>query len=539
MTLMLQVMAAVTLVALACRAYRSLHMLQLDGYRAERYVRHSWQNMAWRDYGTWIAGYAGAFLIAISGYRTEAGWPAYVLVGAWVAQVVVLTWSTWTGPVKVPFAMTARMTRLLTATALLTFALGALAVLLASSGLSRAGSMSLAVTSYLLAGALVLLEPALVVAAVLLLGPLEARNRRRFVNAARRRLESVRPLVIGVAGSYGKTTTKSALVATLSSKFKVLASPESYNTLLGVTRTINECLTDDVDVFVVEMGARQAGDIAEICDLVHPTVGVVTRLGPQHLEYFGSAAAIIRAKTELLRALPPEGFAVVDADGLTDFRTSDGWAVPVTRVSTQPAVEADVLLSVTSISSAGSVFKAEWRDGTVLESRTPLMGRHAAFDCGLAAVVALKMGVEPRGIADGLQSMQSVPHRLEVVRDDSVVVIDDAYNSNPAGFEAALEVLGSLEGRRILVTPGMIELGSATVGAHERIAALAAAVCDVVILVGRTYPKEFLSVLLDSGLPPGGLRLVSSLAEATEMLGQLVRAGDVVLFENDLPDNFR
>ncbi|TLM72178.1 MAG: UDP-N-acetylmuramoyl-tripeptide--D-alanyl-D-alanine ligase, partial [Actinobacteria bacterium] len=387
-------------------------------------------------------------------------------------------------------------------------------------------------------GGIVFAAPAFLVAAALLLSPVESLVRRRFIERARARLAEVGPLVIGVAGSYGKTTTKAALAAALSGRYRVLATPDSYNTLLGVTRTINELLTPEHEAFVVEMGARQPGDIAEICDLVHPEVGVVTSLGPQHLEYFKDEATVVRTKTELLRALPADGIAVVDADGIEDFAGAHDWTAPTTRVSAREGAGAEVTVTGVAFTGEGTSFTVRAAGHAFLALTTPLLGRHAAADCALAAVAALQLGVEPAAIAAGLAKMTPVPHRLEVVRNDSVVVIDDAFNSNPAGFSAALEVLGAFAGRKILITPGMVELGEETVAAHRRVGEQAARACDVVILVGRSWPAEFMDAILAGGLPAESLHGVASLAAASELLATMIRPGDVVLFENDLPDNF-
>ncbi len=208
------------------------------------------------------------------------------------------------------------------------------------------------------------------------------------------------------------------------------------------------------------------------------------------------------------------------------------------RVSARDAAVADVHVSDIRVGPSGTEF-ALVEDGGRREFATKLLGRHAAMNSALALTLALRAGVTAEQARDGLARLKPVTHRLEIVRNDSVVVIDDAYSSNPEGFSAALEVLGSFPGRRILITPGMVELGAQTVPAHERVAKLAAQACDIIVLVGGEYPPEFPQMLQRSGFSADALVYASDLNEATAFLGAFLAAGDVVLFENDLPDNFR
>lgn len=520
------------LVAYGARGFRTLHMLQLDGYRVERYLRHSLEKRTPGQFAIpsviIVTAVAGAALL-----RVAPTWSAPVVTAFALAEAGLFAYGTARMPLKKPPVYTARLLRIAGAMDLVVAATalaGWVAVL--RLGVDRAMGV------YVLAGVIVWAAPVLASVGVLLLEPLEARIRRGFVRQAEERLREVAPLVIGVAGSYGKTTTKHALAAVLSARHRVFATPESYNTLLGVTRAINEQLDGDTEVFVVEMGARQPGDIDEICGLVRPRIGVVTRLGNQHLEYFKTSESVVRTKTELLRALPNDGTAVVDADGLTDFAPPLEWSARTLRVTADAGREAECRVSDVELSGQGTAFTVTLADGSAIEARTPLLGRHAAANCALAVVVAHELGLTDDEIRRGLATMEPVPHRLQVVRSDTVTVIDDAFNSNPEGFAAALEVLAAFSGRRILVTPGMVELGSETVPAHVRIAELAADSCDVVILVGRNAPPEFARTLQAKGFGADRLVPVESLAKATELIGTMVRAGDVVLFENDLPDNF-
>jgi len=511
-------------------------MIQLEGYRVERYLRHSWNALTPRSFvPTGIAVLTLAAGIALSVFWVPGS--GFLIGIAAAVEAVVLSWRIWKRPSKKPIVLTARIYRIIAMTAVLVAALVAVKVW-AIQLIAEAMLIFPAPLYYALFAAITLLMPLLVVLALVVLEPLEASMRRGFVTKARQRLEAVNPIVIGIAGSYGKTTTKAAVAAVLSAKYKVLATPESYNTLLGVTRTINEQLADDTEVFIVEMGARHPGDIAEICELVHPKLGIITRLGPQHMEYFKTPETIVSAKTELARSLPADGIAIVDADGFSAFAPPLGWAARTVRVSARAGSGAEAILGDIAVSGEGTTFSVTRADGSRVEATTRLLGRHAAFNSSLAVVAGLELGVDPIAIRSGLALLAPVEHRLQVVRNDSVVVIDDAFSSNPDGFAAALEVLGSFPGRRILITPGMIELGDQAVPAHIKIAELAAETCSVIMLVGRAYPDEFAQTIRDTGFPADSLHLTASLDEASAILATIIGPGDVVLFENDLPDNF-
>lgn len=523
---------AAAAVAFAARAHRGLHMLQLDGYRVERYLRHSWENRDARMSVVPTVATATALLVVVLG----ASWPVTagpVAAGLAWGGAAVLAITEWRRPVKKALAWTARARRI----GAVAMTLGAVAGVLMYL-IIRIAAAEPVVSAYLAAVIVVMFAPLFPARATAILEPFERRIRDGFVRQAEERLARVAPIVIGVAGSFGKTTTKSALAAVLSAKYRVYATPESYNTLLGVTRAINEDLAEDTEVFIVEMGARQPGDIEEICRLVKPTMGVVTRLGGQHLEYFKTLETVVRTKTELARSLPADGLAVVDADGISAFEPPLGWRARTLRVSARLEAGADAVVGDVTVSREGTAFTVRIAQGEPIALSTRLLGRHAAANCALAAVVGLELGLTADEVRSGLATLKPVPHRLEIVRSDSVTVIDDAFNSNPEGFAAALEVLGSFPGRRILVTPGMVELGTETVPAHVRIAELAARSCDVVILVGRNAPPEFAATLAREGLSGEALIRAADLTEATGMIGGMVRAGDVVLFENDLPDNF-
>jgi UDP-N-acetylmuramoyl-tripeptide--D-alanyl-D-alanine ligase len=321
-----------------------------------------------------------------------------------------------------------------------------------------------------------------------------------------------------------------------------LVTPASYNSFLGVIRAINEHLTARHRAFVVEMGMFRRGDIAELCELVHPTVGVVTAIGPMHLERLGSMEAIAAAKGELLDALPRDGHFLTNADDPLCCELAARATVPVTLFGME-SESAQVLAREIGLADGRTTFKLhlDGAQSPPIRVSAGLLGRHNVSNLLAAAAVGRVLGISPERIADGLGRVEAPAHRLQPIhnRRASIVVIDDAYNSNPDGAAAALEVLREHPAsRRLLVTPGMVELGELEEELNRRFGEQAAVVCDLAILVGETRAAPIREGLASGGMDPASVHVVPDIAAATDLLGRLTRAGDVVLFENDLPDTY-
>lgn len=378
----------------------------------------------------------------------------------------------------------------------------------------------------------------IVLVADVLMSPVQRFINARYLRAARSKLTRVAPVVIGVTGSFGKTSTKFAIQQLLGAPEEVLATPGSFNTPLGVSRTINEQLSPEHRYLVVEMGARQRGDIAEICGMVRPSIGVLTAIGPAHLESFGSMDDIRRGKYEIIAGLPPDGAAVMNSDD-TEVRAlaAETKNVPVIRYGIEdegsPDIQARDLLLVEDGTRCTIV---DNRDGAQVNVHLGLLGRHAIGHALAGVAVARALGRRLDDLKPALEEMQPVEHRLQVIKGaGGVTVIDDAYNSNPAGASAALDVLGKMPARRkIVITPGMVELGPLAEEANAELGAHSARVADVVIFVAKLNREA-----LARGAAGGRAEVITvdSLREATERLKGLVAPGDVVLFENDLPDH--
>ncbi|MBQ4369431.1 MAG: UDP-N-acetylmuramoyl-tripeptide--D-alanyl-D-alanine ligase, partial [Oscillospiraceae bacterium] len=428
--------------------------------------------------------------------------------------------------VKKPLVYTARVKRLLVTAGIITAALCFLPLLLC-----RNFSFLTAVVP--------LLSPFIVLLADLINRPIEKSINLGFINEARDMIDSSPELtVIGVTGSFGKTSVKFILGKMLSAKYGTLITPESYNTTLGVVRTIREKMRATHEYFVCEMGARNRGDIKEICELVHPKHGIITAIGEQHLESFGSIEAIKDTKFELADSLPAGGKLFVNTDSAGALERAQAKYPGFIGYGTLDSSVCRYFAHDITVSDSGSHFFLRTPDGE-LEMNTRLLGRHNVVNIAGAAAVALEMGVEPLGVISAAARLEAVPHRLQLIKNSRGIVIDDAYNSNPSGARAALDVLSGFYGLRVLVTPGMVELGEKEESENRALGEYAASRCDVAVLVGARHTQPIREGLLSAGFDENNIIVTEDLISGMNEAG--LRAGDgraVYLLENDLPDNY-
>ena len=352
----------------------------------------------------------------------------------------------------------------------------------------------------------------------------------------KKRLEKNPNLIkIGITGSYGKTSTKFLLRDILSVKYNVLATPSSFNTTMGVTRVIREQLMPSHQVFIAEMGARHVGDIKELVDLVHPDIGLLTSVGPQHLDTFGTIERIKNTKYELIDGLPQNGTAILARDGAICEELYH-------RCPLEKKYMPGDLMTASDMEWGpfGTRFTlTDVETGESARCETRLLGEHSIANLLLCCTAARTLGMTPAEIAMGVARCQPVEHRLELLNGGGgVSIIDDAFNANPVGAKAALRVLKNFPGRRIIITPGMVELGGEEAQFNREFGEQMADSVDVAILVGRRHTQPIVDGLTEKGFPQEKIHVVSSLEESTKVLHAMMQAGDVVLYENDLPDNY-
>lgn len=380
-------------------------------------------------------------------------------------------------------------------------------------------------------------QPFLILLANALNHPIEKKIDQYYINDAARILREMPDLkIIGVTGSYGKTSVKYYLSALLSAQYNVLHTPGNYNTTLGVVRTIRENMKPFHEIFICEMGAREVGDIREICDLVHPDYGIITSIGPQHLQSFHTIENIVSTKFELADAVPSSGkvFLNYDNEYIRNAKTDKNIvSYGIT------AENADFRAYDISVSAKGSFFKMKDETGKVYEFRTKLVGSHNVQNIAGAIAVAHTLGIPMEKLLYPVKQLESVPHRLQLIKQGDRILIDDAYNSNKNGFEAALDTLAMFRELRILMTPGMVELGEKQYDENKEVGVYAADKCDYAVLVGKEQTKPIQDGLLEAGFPAGKMILVDSLQEAFQMVNAIPgERQKIILIENDLPDNY-
>lgn len=516
-------LAAVSLLTLIMVLRRDMLMFQLNSYRNERYVR--WFNSSDESTSTIrIVCCVALFVMMASNFMYVSAAAIAVLLQLWVI------WRLARMKYKKGLVFTRRVARIYFTSLALTLIVGAVVSICTES--IRWGAVSLIACS--------VLSPIFMLVANLMLRPVEQAINNRYYRDAERIMQSMPDMtVIGITGSYGKTSTKHYLHRILSESYSVVMTPGSYNTTMGVIRTIREYLEPYTQIFIVEMGAKQPGDIKEICDLVKPQIGIVTAVGEQHLESFKSIENVQRTKFELIESLPADGYAVIN-DDFEYVANRPVTNVAVARYAARHTDNANCIISDIKVSKTGTDFTIAY-SGETYTFHTRLVGECNISNLAAAIIVALRLKVPVSKIAYAVDRIEQVEHRLNMKRTPGgVTIIDDAFNSNPTGSAMALDVLGGLtEGKRIIVTPGMIELGDKQFELNHEFGTKFAGRCDIAIVVGEYNREAIVTGAIDGGLSPDNILTAESFAHAQAMLSSLLKQGDAVLYENDLPDTFK
>ena len=525
-------------VVVGLRCLDCLYILQLERYKPDRYQ-------------SWLASHRRILVprdeIALQVLTAVA---AAALIGFhWVVPVAV--WVL-TGHLvrrrRRSMQVSQRLQRTARAIRVGAMALG-IAVAVVAAVLLAAGLVFIAPAATLIVGGIAALAvvgiatPGIVLLAAYAILPWEDAVAKRFLGEADRRMRRFPGRVLGITGSYGKTSMKYVVADLLSARYRVLKTPAGVNTTMGITRVVREDLRDDHEVFVVEMSAYGPGEIRDVCDLVHPSLGILTAVGVQHLERFGTPERIAEAKYELLAALPSGAPAVVNADdpvclSLAARARSEGKRVVLYGMD--PAVRDLAVRGMDmAVSARGSRLRVVTAVGDSEVFDTKLLGRWNLSNVLGGIAAALEWGVPLTAMKPAVAALTPAPRRLEIHEEGGVIRILDVANANPRGAEMALEVLAQFSGgSRILITPGMVELGPIEAEENRRFGEKAASVCDYVVLVGPEQTRPIRQGLTERGFPAERVLTARGADEVADRLAGLVRPGDILLYENRLPDTY-
>lgn len=522
---------AIVFTGLLCGCcYRLLGIMQSCGYGGKRFLKwaNKKNNLVFTRHLLLALLCAFAYAVISLCFSFAGEWSAVVGVSAYIILFSVYIWADNRVALRTPAVATARFKRLYAVLAVITAVIVYFAVTLlnyAAFAYSKNydgywGARIFQILRFCPLAIFPLLLIPFVLLANLAAKVYEVPHNKRFVKKATQKLQGSDIKVVGITGSYGKTSTKQILAEILKSKYRVLSTPRSHNTPMGLALSINNNNLADYDIFIAEMGARNLGDIAELCEICPPDYSAITGICPQHLESFGSVENIVKAKGEILTFTKQE--AVIAADCFDYFNGCACKATPCGKIENL------------NCSPDGCTFEAEI-NGEKITLKTVLLGRHNAENIALAANLAAKLGMSAEEIKAAVEKLEFVEHRLQLIKSGGVNILDDGYNANIKGAAAALEVLKSFAGRKIVVTPGLVELGVLEEGENEQLGANLVGF-DYVILVGETLVTPVKKGYIDNGGDSEKLVIKPSLAAAQEELKGYLADGDTVLFLNDLPD---
>ena len=363
-----------------------------------------------------------------------------------------------------------------------------------------------------------------------------------YKKIAQNKLKSMPNLkIIGITGSYGKTSSKNILSDILNIKYNALPTPRNLNTYNGLIMTVNNYMDKFTDIFIAEMGAYVKGEIAGLCKLVKPKYGIITRIGTAHLETFGSEDNIVQGKFELVESLPSDGFAILNGDDPKQVNYKIKNKVRIIWIGIENE-NVDVRATNIKCSNKGTSFDVLFKgDEKKYHFETKLLGDHNVYNILAALACGREFDIDIPDLITAVRNVRPVEHRLELKRLGNFYQIDDAYNSNPIGAENACKILGMMPGYKVVVTPGMVELGTKEDKYNKKFGEQIAKVADIVILIGRKKTQPIKEGLLTSGFNKEQIIVFNDVRDAYPYINNLaisVKQDVYALFENDLPDTY-
>lgn len=398
---------------------------------------------------------------------------------------------------------------------------------------------SMLIIYYALINVLIYLNFILIWLANIINIPVEKQVFYHFKRQAVKKLKDMKNMKkIGITGSYGKTSSKNIITDILNVKFNATPTPKSFNTTYGLITSINNHLDKFTDIFVAEMGAFRIGEIKELCDLVKPDYGILTTIGVAHLETFGSRENIQKGKFELIESLGTNGVAILNMDDpyQQSYKLRNDCRIIWIAVDND---KADVIAKNIKLTEKGTTFDIKFKgDRELYHFETKLLGKPNIYNILAGIAVGRDFGLKINELQAGVKRVNSVEHRLELKKMGDITVIDDAYNSNPVGSKMALDVLNLMPGKKIVITPGMVDLGDEEDYYNKEFGKFIAEVADEVILIGKEKTKPIYEGLIEMKFKKEKIHVLNDVKVALNLIHQLKEKETFVLLENDLPDLF-
>ena len=521
--------AAVTACLFCASTQKAVEAMQQGGYKNGGFLR--WLNRKGNLYFNRLAVFAlclaltsAIVSLCFAFFRVAERWALLCSAVPFLGLSLLMYFVDGKYALKIPFKRTGRFNRLFVGYYVVTAGVGFGLLTLLGWLAEVNGSRVYALVGYVPYAVMPVFLPLLLGVATCILGVFENARNRKFVKRAGQVLDETQITRIGVVGSYGKTSVKNILATLLKEKFSVVATPESYNTPVGIAKTVFDKEFAGKQIFIAEMGARKAGDIAELCKLVKPDYAVFTGVCAQHVATFGSLERVWTEKSSVLKCGAKK---VICGEGLRariegEFGDANvAFAEQVSAVDLQ-AKETRFTLCV---------------GGEEISVSTKLLGDAAVENIALAARLCVALGMSAEEIAAGIAKLQPVPHRLQLIENGGAYILDDGYNCNPLGAKQALAALARFDGRKCVVTPGIVECGVLEEDINGELGAEIAKIApDKVLLVGDTLVGAVKDGYKNAGGDEKKISVVPTLKGAQVALGEWVGAGDAVLFLNDLPD---
>lgn len=379
-----------------------------------------------------------------------------------------------------------------------------------------------------------ILSPIVFILAHIFIYPIEVFIKKFYIARTKKKLHDFKGIKIAITGSYGKTTVKNILTHLLGKKFKVIASPKNYNTPMGVCKTVS-CGLDEAQIAIFEMGARNEGDIKELMELIDPDIGVMTSIGEQHLESFGSLTNIIRTKNELVKYIQGQGKIFFDGENENSFELYKKCSKNKALTCNEKGMS---FYSDVRYSQRGMTFTMRINDKTE-QVQTKLLGKFNCKNIVIAASVARYLGVSFEDIVDRIKTLEPVKNRLELIDMKSFMIIDDSYNANEEGVKESLNVLSRFSGRKIVITSGLVEMGSIQYEKNYILGKEISKSANMVVIMNETNKNAILAGLKETGFPQDKIFYANTREEEIEIIKKINCPGSVILFQNDLPDNYK